>query len=73
MNHRYNDALSRALNDIPWTPLDLAQLLVVRPDTVRKWLSGRSPTPPQIQTWIEDIAEYHRAHPPPELPPERRP
>ena len=68
-----NDAeprrLSDALTALYWSPATLAEIIGARTDTVRKWLSGRSDILPHVLPWLERLAAFHRANPPPRPPP----
>ena len=57
--------VSAALYAITWRALDLAAVVGVRYDTARHWLNGRLAVPPAMLAWLEDLAAYHTAHPPP--------
>jgi len=44
----------------------LAELLLVNERTVRRWIAGTAVCPEAIVVWLEDLARYHEARPPPE-------
>ena len=41
-----------ALKAIGWTSAELAPRLSVREDSVRHWLNGRRPIPPNVEHWL---------------------
>lgn len=57
--------LSRALRTIRWTPSDLGRAVNVNERTVRRWLDGSFEPPAPVLAWLEDLAAYMAAHPPP--------
>ena len=59
------DRLSAALTSVHWSPRELAEVLDIRADTVRKWLAERAAIPPLILPWLETLAAFHDAHPRP--------
>jgi hypothetical protein len=59
------DRLSAALTSVHWSPRELAEVLDIRADTVRKWLAERAAIPPSILPWLETLAAFHDAHPRP--------
>ncbi len=56
--------LTEALIALRWTYGTLAIELRISPSTTRNWGLGRSPVPPALLAWLEDLAAYHVAHPP---------
>lgn len=58
--------LSAALAPIHWGPVDLARKLNINERTVRRWLAGQNEPPPNILAWLEAVAAFHLANPPPE-------
>ena len=63
MTHR---RLLCALSTLRWGPRMLAELLLVNERTVRRWIAGTAVCPEAIVVWLEDLARYHEARPPPE-------
>jgi hypothetical protein len=59
--------LAAALKAIRWTYGTLAVELRTSPSTTRNWGLGRSPVPPALLAWLEDLAAYHHTHPAPPL------
>lgn len=68
-----NDRLSVALRSLSWGPTVLARRVGVSERSVRYWLTGRLTVPATILTWLEALAAFVRAHPPPPRlsPPDR--
>jgi hypothetical protein len=58
------ERLQAALKALRWTYGTLAVELRTSPSTTRNWGLGRSPVPPVLLAWLEDLAAYHVAHPP---------
>jgi hypothetical protein len=58
------ERLQVALRALRWTYGTLAVELRTSPSTTRNWGLGRSPVPPALLAWLEDLAAYHVAHPP---------
>lgn len=57
--------LSAALHTLHWGPTALAEELDVNERTVRRWLSGQNEAPAAVVRWLERLAAFHEAHPPP--------
>jgi hypothetical protein len=57
--------LRAALRDIHWSAEALAGAVGFRSNTARRIVSGARPISDWLLTWLEDLAAYHRAHPPP--------
>ena len=64
----YNRRMRAALGTLFWGAGSLAGALGVRGDTAKKWLSGKSAMPAGILPWLERLAAFHRANPPPAAP-----
>jgi hypothetical protein len=56
------ERLQAALKALRWTYGTLAVELRTSPSTTRNWGLGRSPVPPALLAWLEDLAAYHVAH-----------
>lgn len=56
---------------IGWPERELARRTGRLQTAVRRWTSGRSPVPPDMATWVEMLAAFHRAHPVPRAGQER--
>ncbi len=52
------DEMGRVLERIGWSPATLAARLGIRVDTVRQWLAGRRAIPPNLETWLIQLAEH---------------
>lgn len=52
------------LTALDWSQRGLAALLDVDERQVRRWAAG-APVPPRIAVWLELLAAFHEAHPPP--------
>jgi hypothetical protein len=59
--------LTEALIALRWTYGTLAIELRISPSTTRNWGLGRSPVPPALLAWLEDLAAFHHEHPAPPL------
>jgi hypothetical protein len=46
------DEMGETLRQIGWPTAELARRLSVREDTVRGWLKGRRPVPPNLERWL---------------------
>ena len=57
-----------ALGTLFWGAGSLAGALGVRADTAKKWLASKSRLPADILPWLETLAAFHRANPPPKAP-----
>lgn len=57
--------LSQCLHAIHWTPANLSRATRVSERTVHRWISGAYPMPERLAAWVEVLAEFHEAHPPP--------
>ena len=63
------ERLKAALDTLRWGPAALAAAAQVRFDSAKQWLTGRRSVPPATLAWLETLAAFHRANPPPKLPP----
>jgi hypothetical protein len=61
------ERLRVALKRLRWTYGTLAIELRTSASTTRNWGLGRSPVPPALLAWMEDLAAYHVTHPAPPL------
>lgn len=59
------DSLRHCLATIRWSQQDLARALDMDERQVRRWAAGAR-IPPMIAIWLETLAAFHKAHPPPE-------
>lgn len=57
--------LRAALATIGWSQRSLAALVDYDDRTVRRWASGTYEPPEPLLAWLEALAEFHAAHPPP--------
>ena len=64
----YERRMRAALGALYWGAGSLAGALGVRADTAGKWLAGKSRMPAGILAWLERLAAFHRANPPPGAP-----
>jgi hypothetical protein len=63
------DERKAAIDAIGWSWQYLAGLLAIDERTARRWF--RDPdtrVPPAVDEWLELLADFHRAHPPPARP-----
>lgn len=60
--------LRKALRDIHWSAEALAGAVGFRSNTARRIVSGARPIGDALLEWLEDLAAYHREHPPPPPP-----
>ena len=58
--------LSIAMLHIGWGATGLAEQVGVNERTVRRWISGDNPPPEPILEWLEGLAAFHQADPPPQ-------
>jgi hypothetical protein len=63
-----NARLRDALNALCWSGSALGHATGNRASTGRRWANGTRDAPDAVLIWIEDLARYHDAHPPPEPP-----
>ena len=61
------ERLTTALASLRWSQGLLATTLRLSPSTVRHWVAGRAPPPPDLLLWLERLAAHHEADPPPAL------
>lgn len=57
--------LRAALRTLRWSYGDLGMALMRPASTMRSWGVGTAPVPCDVLAWVEQIARYHEAHPPP--------
>lgn len=57
--------LLAALRVLRWSYGTLAVVLGLSASTTRNWGLGRSPVPGEVLAWVETLASFHAAHPPP--------
>jgi hypothetical protein len=62
------DRVRHCLTALHWTQRGLAHVLDVDERLVRRWASGANVVPGRIAAWLETLAEYHEANPPPDCP-----
>jgi hypothetical protein len=60
--------LSMALRTLHWGPQVLTDLLAINERTIRRWLSGQNDPPPALLEWLELLAAFVKANPPPPGP-----
>jgi hypothetical protein len=60
--------LRDCLHVIGWTQRGLAGLVKADSRQVRRWASGDAVVPDYIAEWLEEVAQFHRRHPPPHYP-----
>ena len=58
--NRFRDCLAA----LDWSQRGLAALLDVDERQVRRWATG-SRIPEPVAAWLETLAQFHEAHPPP--------
>jgi hypothetical protein len=62
--------LDAALSAIGWTRAQLAGAIGHHTRTaVDRWVRDGAELPKPLATWLQLAAGFHRAHPPPQLPP----
>lgn len=54
-----------ALDTLNWSQRGFAALLGVERSHVARWCSGRYEPPQDILAWLEGLAAFHAANPPP--------
>jgi plasmid maintenance system antidote protein VapI len=54
--------LRATLEALGWSQTRLAVLLECDARTVRNWVAGVSPVPPEVQRWLDACVAHHRAH-----------
>lgn len=54
-----------ALGALHWGPVVLSELLDVNERTVRRWIAGQNDPPPAVLEWLEKLAAFVEANPPP--------
>ena len=59
------DRFRACLDALSWTGRGLAALLGVDERQVRRWAAGDYAVPPAIADWLERLAGFHEANPPP--------
>lgn len=59
------DRLRACLASLCWSQRGLAAVLRVNERQVRRWASGAYAPPARVAEWLERLASYHEAHPPP--------
>ncbi len=58
--------LREALSLLRWSQRGLAEALGCDDRLVRRWASGDATVPPDVATWLADLAEAHARRPAPE-------
>lgn len=53
------------LEALHWSQRCLADVLGWDESTVRRWMRNGGEAPAEIDDWLEALANFHRAHPPP--------
>lgn len=59
------DRLRLALATIRWSQRTLAAALRRDEKQVRRWLEGAYQPPDDVLAWLDTLAAFHAAHPPP--------
>ena len=59
------DRLRAALDAICWSQRGLADLIGRDSRQVRRWASGQYEPPADLLAWLERVAAFHQANPPP--------
>jgi ribosome-binding protein aMBF1 (putative translation factor) len=57
--------LRAALAELHWSGRGLAAILRRDERMVRRWAAGTYQPPEDVLTWLEALASFHAAHPPP--------
>lgn len=57
--------LRSALASLRWTQRGLAAILRHDERRVRRWLAGETEPPTEVLEWLERLAAFHDADPPP--------
>lgn len=62
-----SEHLRAYLHQLRWSQRELAQVLGCNYRLVRRWAADDPdyPIPLVVFTWLRELAEFHRAHPPP--------
>ena len=58
--------LRTALDRLHWSGRSLAAILGHNERTVRRWIAGEYEAPDDVLAWVETLAAFHEAHPPPQ-------
>lgn len=61
---RFRDVLA----ELHWSQRGLADILARDERQVRRWASGQYPVPDDVAAWLEKLATFHAASPPPGKP-----
>lgn len=57
--------LHAALGALHWGPVVLSELIDVNERTVRRWMAGQNDPQPAVLEWLERLAAFVDANPPP--------
>ena len=60
------DRFRACLDAARWTPHGLARTLNIDERQARRWGAGTAAVPPAVAEWLEKVAAFHKANPPPE-------
>lgn len=52
---------------VRWSQRGFAEAIGWDESTVRRWMRDGGEAPPEIDAWLEVLAAFHEAHPPPRL------
>ncbi len=62
------DRFRACLHALSWSGRGLAGILAMDEREVRRWASGARVIPSSVAGWLERLAQFHEANPPPERP-----
>lgn len=62
-----SERLRAALDALHWSGRGLAAILGEDERKVRRWAAGAYEPPADLLRWLENMAAFHRANPPPAL------
>jgi transcriptional regulator with XRE-family HTH domain len=61
-----SDRFRWCLEELNWSQRGFARAMDIAFSTVQRWANGKNPVSPDIAAWLETLAVFHEAHPPPE-------
>ncbi len=60
-----SDRLNAALETLHWSAQSFAHVARINERTARRWAAGAYEPPEDLLHWLETMAAFHRANPPP--------
>ena len=57
----------QCLTQLRWSGRSLAAIFPYDERTIRRWMTGEATPPEPVDAWLETLANFHAANPPPAI------